>query len=98
MRLKSHYRDEEAQKHQEVVTPPELVEHIYSFLEEKDFKNKDILEPCVGPGALIEPIIDNMQHCDNSFGINSLTIMDIQPIHVENIIKKLKIIKKQKKK
>ena len=90
MKIKAKYRNEEAQKHQEVVTPPELVERIYSFLDEDDFKDKDILDPCVGPGALIEPIIEDIRVGGNGLNANSLTVMDIQPIHIENFIKNIK--------
>jgi hypothetical protein len=74
-KVKDKYRDEHAQKHQEVVTPPELVEHIYSFLSEEDLKG-DILDPCVGPGALIDPLLENPQ-------FESLTVMDIQKRHID---------------
>ena len=83
-KTKAKYRDEEAQKHQEVETPPELVERIYSFLSEDDFKGKDILDPCVGPGALIEPIIEDIKAGGDGFNARSLTVMDIQPLHIEN--------------
>jgi hypothetical protein len=74
-KVKDKYRDEHAQKHQEVVTPPELVEHIYSFLSEEDLKG-DILDPCVGPCALIEPLLENPQ-------FESLTVVDIQKRHID---------------
>ena len=90
MQVKAKYRDSEAQKHQEVVTPPGLVERIYSFLHEDDFKGKDILDPCVGPGALIEPVIEDIRTGGNGLDIKSLTVMDIQPIHIENFVKNIK--------
>jgi type I restriction-modification system DNA methylase subunit len=70
----SKYRDEHAKKHQEVVTPPELVEHIYSYLTDDDLKG-DILDPCVGPGALIQPLLENPKY-------TSLTVLDIQSTHI----------------
>ena len=77
---KKQYRHADAQKHQEIITPPELVEHIYSFLDLEEMKDKDILDPCVGPGALIEPILENKIPCN-------LTILDIQKEHIENLQK-----------
>ena len=80
MKTKSHYRDQSAQKHQEVVTPPELIKHIYGFLNKEDFKDKDILDPCVGPGALVHPLIEKHQE----LGITELTVMDIQEKHIKD--------------
>ena len=77
---KEQYRDQDAQDNQEVVTPKELVDHIYSFLDEEDFRGKDILDPCVGPGALIEPLMENAKELQ----WKSLTIMDIQELHIKN--------------
>ena len=68
------YRDDEAKKHQEVVTPACLVEYLYSLLTEEDLKG-DILDPCVGPGALIQPLLDNPRY-------KSLTCIDIQDVHI----------------
>ena len=79
-KVKDKYRDIQAQKHQEVVTPPELVDHIYSFLSDDDFKG-DVLEPCVGPLALIEPILKDPQ-------FKSLTVMDIQKRHIDDFKKR----------
>ncbi len=79
---KPQYRDQDAQDHQEVVTPPELVDRIYSFLEVEDFEGKDLLEPCVGPGALLRPIIDDIAEGGDALGLNSLTVMDIQGMHI----------------
>ena len=87
---KLHYRDKDAQDNQEVVTPPGLVKRIYSFLSEDDFKGKDILDPCVGPGALIDPIIEDIRTGGNGLDINSLIVMDIQPMHIENFAKNIK--------
>jgi hypothetical protein len=84
-KVKDKYRDEDAKKNQEVVTPPDLVDHIYSFLSEDDFKGKDILDPCVGPGALIEPILKKAY----DWKWRSLTVMDIQKLHIENFKKNL---------
>ncbi len=81
---KEHYRDQDAQDNQEVVTPKELVDHIYSFLNEEDFRGKDILDPCVGPGALIEPIMENRE----KWHPTSLTVMDIQELHIKNFREK----------
>ncbi len=89
------YRDQDAQDNQEVVTPPELVARIYSFLNEDDFKGKDILEPCVGPGALLQPILDDIEDGGDGLGIKSLTVMDIQPLHVDNFIKNIKVAKEK---
>ena len=80
-KVKPHYRNEEAQKHQEVVTPPELVQRIYSFLSEEDLSG-DILDPCVGPGALIEPLLENPK-------FRSLTVIDIQEEHIRNFVKRV---------
>jgi len=96
MKTKDKYRDKEAQKHQEVATPTELVEHIYSFLSEDDFKGKDILDPCVGPGALIKPIIEDIKAGDG-FNAKSLTVMDIQPLHIDNFKKTINEIKANNK-
>ena len=89
---KQDYRDEAAEENQEVVTPPELVERIFSFLSPEDFEGKDVLDPCVGPGALIQPILDDLKEGDG-LGVKSLTVMDIQPMHVENFIKNIKAAK-----
>ncbi len=88
---KPQYRDQEAQDAQEVVTPKELVDHIFSFLEEDDFKDKDILDPCVGPGALIEPILKNRIEWQP----RSLTVMDIQGLHIDNFKERLKKLKEE---
>jgi type I restriction-modification system DNA methylase subunit len=91
-KVKDKYRDEHAQKHQEVVTPPELVEHIYSFLDpEKDFKGKDILDPCVGPGALVEPLLKNA----HDWKWRSLTVMDIQELHINEFKENLSKYRKK---
>ena len=76
-KLKPVYKDLEAQKHQEVVTPPELVEEIYSYLEPEDFKN--VLDPCVGPAALSMPMLNGDVHVD------SLTLLDIQDRHIQKL-------------
>ncbi len=68
------YRDQDAYDNQEVVTPPELVEEMYSYLEERDFLG-DIMDPCVGPGAMSIPLLDK--------NYNSLTVCDIQKMHVK---------------
>ena len=83
-KVKPHYRNEEAQKHQEVVTPPELVQRIYSFLSEEDLSG-DILDPCVGPGALVEPLIENPK-------FRSLTVCDIQEEHIHNFVERVEKI------
>ncbi len=95
-KIKDHYRDKDAQDHQEVVTPPELVDHIYNFLSKEDFHGKDILDPCVGPGALIEPILKDLENGGNDLGLKSLTVMDIQPLHIDNFKKRLLEIKAKK--
>ncbi len=84
--LKDQYRDMDAQESQEVITPKELVDHIYSFLNKEDFEGKDILDPCVGPGALIEPIMENREE----WKPKSLTVMDIQKIHIKDFVEKYK--------
>ncbi len=67
------YRDEDAFHHQEVVTPTELVNLIYSYLKNEDF-NGEVLDPCVGPGAMSIPLI----------GKCNLTVCDIQKVHINN--------------
>ncbi len=69
-----NYRDDEAYDHQEVVTPPELVELIYSYLDEEDFDG-EILDPCVGPGAMSIPLLRKK---------GNLTVCDIQSLHIED--------------
>ncbi len=86
MTHKEQYRDQDAQDNQEVVTPKELVDHIYSFLDKEDFEGKDILDPCVGPGALIEPILANREEWQPK----SLTVMDIQACHIDAIKEEFK--------
>ncbi len=79
---KPQYRDQEAQDNQEVVTPPGLVEHIYKKCLEIDpdmFKGK-VLDPAVGPGALVHPLIEKHQE----LGITELTVMDIQEKHIKD--------------
>ncbi len=90
---KRQYRDQDAQDNQEVVTPPELMERIYSFLSPEDFQGKDVLDPCVGPGALIEPILEDLRQGGDGLGVKSLTVMDIQPLHIEGFIKNIKAAK-----
>jgi len=77
---KPHYRNKEAQDNQEVVTPPELVEKIYGYLSEDELKG-DILDPCVGPGALVEPLLANPI-------FKTLTMLDIQECHIEALKEK----------
>jgi hypothetical protein len=90
-KTKNKYRDDDAKKHQEVVTPPELVKRIYSFLDsEKDFYGKDILDPCVGPGALVEPLLENA----HDWKWKSLTVMDIQELHIKGFKEGLQKYKK----
>ncbi len=89
--LKEQYRDQDAQDNQEVVTPKELVDHIYSFLNKEDFEGKDILDPCVGPGALIEPILANREEWQPK----SLTVMDIQEVHINDFKERLKKLKEE---
>ncbi len=67
------YRHQEALDNQEVVTPPELVDFIFSHLKEEDFTG-DILDPCVGPGALVIPLLGK--------NYKSLTVCDIQREHL----------------
>ncbi len=83
---KPQYRDQDAQDNQEVFTPKELVDHIYSFLDKEDFEGKDILDPCVGQKALIQPILDNMEEWQPK----SLTVMDIQACHIDAINEEFK--------
>ncbi len=88
-KVKEHYRDEEAQEYQEIVTPPELVDYLWSLIDKEDLKGANILDPCVGPGALIEPILEDFREGGDGFGINSLTVMDIQPTHIESFKKNI---------
>ena len=76
-KIKPVYSDLDAQQHQEVVTPPELVEEIYKQLDPKDFKN--VLDPCVGPGALSMPMLVG----DVPF--ETLTLLDIQERHIRKL-------------
>ena len=76
-RLITNYRNKEAQEAQEVVTPPELVKDIYKHLGLKNF-NGDVLDPCVGPGALIKPFLTDLN-------FKTLTLCDIQKIHITNL-------------
>ncbi len=79
-KLKDHYRDEEAEKHQEVVTPPELVKDLYDKLGPDFFKGKTVIDPCVGPGALLAPLLNN----PDKYQIDGIKAYDIQPLHIEN--------------
>ena len=76
------YRDKEAKDNQEVHTPPELLKEIYSYLDKEDFLDKDILDPCVGPGAMSIPFIRQMA---KNKGPKSVTVCDIQEIHIKNM-------------
>lgn len=71
------YRDKKALDNQEVVTPPELLRSIYKHLRPQDMHG-DILDPCVGPGAMAIPFIKFAK---------TLTVCDIQEMHVENFKK-----------
>ncbi len=84
-KLKDHYRDEKAQEHQEVVTPPELVKDIYDKLGPDFFRGKSIMDPCVGPGALLKPLFDDWEKYD----VASIEAYDIQPQHIENFTKRV---------
>ncbi len=77
--MKTHYRDEEAEKYQEVVTPPELVQDIYDKLGPDFFKGKTVIDPCVGPGALLKPLLDDPA----KYQAAEIKAYDIQPIHIE---------------
>ena len=77
---KAGYRDQDAVDNQEVTTPKFLVDRIYSFLSPKDLSG-DILDPCVGPGALVTPLLENPVFA-------SITLCDIQEIHIEAILEK----------
>ncbi len=82
------FRHQEARDNQEVVTPPDLVGLIYSYLEPEDFEG-DILDPCVGPGAMSLPIIKENKY-------KSFTMSDIQSEHIENLNKLLPDAKVEK--
>ncbi len=75
-----HYRDKEAEKHQEVVTPPELVQDIFNKLGPGFFKGKVVIDPCVGPGALLKPLLDESE----KYLVKEIKAYDIQPTHIEN--------------
>ena len=70
-RYNYEYRDQDACDNQEVLTPATLVNLIYSYIDLT--KINKVLDPCVGPGAMIEPFIDTDI---------DLTIIDIQEIHI----------------
>jgi predicted RNA methylase len=70
----------DARIHQEVVTPTELMERILSFIYSDDINDKDVLDPCVGPGAMIKPVIEK-------YNPKSVTVCDIQKIHIDNFVK-----------
>ncbi len=70
-----NYRHQEALDNQEVVTPRELVDYILSHLSDEDFDG-DIMDPCIGPGALSLPIL--------SKNFRSFTVCDIQDEHLED--------------
>ena len=81
---KKHFTHNEAEANQEVVTPPELVERIYSHLPE-DLLIGDIgiiTDCCVGPGALVLPIIEMMESKKIS---GTLVMTDIQQKHTEDM-------------
>jgi len=80
--MAKNYRHAEAKKHQEVVTPIELLKEIYKHLKAEDFKDKDILDPCVGPGAMSIPFMKLMA---KGGGPKSITVCDIQQEHIDNI-------------
>jgi len=77
----AEYRSNDAKKYQEVITPPELVAKIMSHLKPEDLTG-DILDPCVGPGAMIEPFLKTA---------SKITVMDIQKEHIDNFKKKYNI-------
>jgi len=67
----TNYTNKEQQKNQEIVTPDWLLEELYQYI---DFdENTKTLDPCVGPGAMAEPLKNTI-----------LTIMDIQKKHIDD--------------
>ena len=71
-RYNYEYRDQNACDNQEVLTPDSLVTLIYSYIDFTDIKT--VLDPCVGPGAMVKPFIDTDM---------DLTLCDIQEIHIK---------------
>jgi len=72
VRQYKHYENKDEKEHQEIVTPPQLVEELLNYLDPEDFKGK-VLDPCVGPGAFAKMFPDS-----------DLTIIDIQETHISN--------------
>jgi ubiquinone/menaquinone biosynthesis C-methylase UbiE len=68
-------------KHQEVLTPPELLKEIYKHLKPEDLKG-NILDPCVGTGNMIKPFLNLMA---KGKGPKSVTMVDIQEDHCEDL-------------
>ncbi len=74
-----HYKTKEQKKYQEVVTPPELVAYIYEQLGADFFKGKVVIDPCVGPGALLKPLLNE----PDKYMVKEIKAFDIQPLHIE---------------
>ncbi len=69
------YKNEDQKEHQEIVTPAELLEELYRYINPDNLT--DILDPCVGPGAMVKPFLEDSR-------VKKLTVYDIQEIHIKN--------------